>query len=63
MLPHDISRCAGRRDWTAETDICPQRETCKRYLALQGPHGPRTPFTLWACDTPEFKSRIPLEAV
>lgn len=62
-LPWDISRCAGRSDWTAETSICPRRNDCLRYVSLVAQdYGPRTPWVLWACTTDDFDQREPLGA-
>jgi len=34
-LPHDVSRCAGRYDFTDDFDeLCLDRETCQRFLAF-----------------------------
>jgi hypothetical protein len=60
-LPNEVSRCLGRRDWTPETEICPQRAGCARFLAANGQFGqavPSTPWHLWLCTTPEYERRI-----
>jgi len=33
-LPFDIARCAGRFDLMPGGQWCPERDTCKRYLAF-----------------------------
>ena len=33
-LPFDIARCAGRFDLMPNGQWCPERDTCKRYLAF-----------------------------
>lgn len=33
-LPRDISRCVGRSDLTPESVVCPDRESCARYLTI-----------------------------
>lgn len=33
-LPLDVSRCAGRYDFSDDPQWCPERNTCKRYLAF-----------------------------
>ena len=33
-LPHNIARCAGRFDLMPDGQWCPERDTCKRYLAF-----------------------------
>ena len=67
-LPNDVARCLGRRDWTADTETCPARATCRRYLAaLDGDFGQgrRTagfsPYYLWMCETSQHEQRRPVE--
>ena len=58
-LSFEATRCAGRRDFTPETDICPMRNGCLRYLtAVVGDYGPDTPMQLWLCELPRFEQRI-----
>jgi len=58
-LNFDIERCVGRRDLTADTEICPMRNACLRYLtAVVGDYGPHTPVQLWRCELPRFEQRI-----
>ena len=63
-LPNDVARCLGRRDWTPETETCPDRGGCKRYLAAAsgqfGQHG-RSPWYLWMCETSAHEQRKPVE--
>jgi hypothetical protein len=60
-LPNDIFRCLGRRDWTAETDICPKRDGCERYQAvLANDWGERTPWEMWLCKSPLFERIRPM---
>jgi hypothetical protein len=33
-IPFDIARCAGRFDLMPNGKWCPERDTCKRYLAF-----------------------------
>ncbi|HIO30753.1 hypothetical protein [Marinobacter salarius] len=33
-LPYDVSRCAARYNANPDSEWCPQRDTCQRYLAL-----------------------------
>ena len=33
-LPYDVSRCSGRFDLRTDGEWCPERDTCKRYLAF-----------------------------
>lgn len=33
-LPYDVMRCAGRYDLLPDGGWCPERDTCKRYLAF-----------------------------
>ena len=62
MLPTATTRCSGRRDLTAETEVCPVRATCERYLArhedaLAGPVG--GPVRMWFCASDAYEQRIP----
>lgn len=63
-LPNDAARCLGRRDWTPETETCPVRNTCRRYLAAVqgqfGRHG-RSPCYLWMCETSTHEQRKSVE--
>lgn len=34
-LSRDISRCVGRSNLTPEFVVCPDREKCRRYLAIE----------------------------
>ena len=63
-LPYDVARCLGRRDWTPETDTCPVRTTCRRYMAhAAGDYGPRgtNRWYLWRCETSQHEQRRPVE--
>ena len=67
-LPNDVARCLGRRDWTPETDTCPVRTTCRRYMAhAAGDYGQgrrtagRSPWYLWMCETSQHEQRRPVE--
>jgi len=52
-LPHDVARCAGRRDLTPDTDICPVRASCLRWTTFNaGDFGRHTPVWMWICSTP-----------
>ena len=53
-LPHDVSRCSGRH-FDSESTKCPERDTCKRFLAwikwdadaeVGIPHGRGVPVTM-----------------
>lgn len=57
ILPNDVARCPGQSGIKNEvTGICPERETCKRYLAGQADESPwslwqnfYTPLSLFTC--------------
>ncbi len=58
-LSFEATRCAGRRDLTPDTEICPMRNGCLRYLtAVVGDYGPDTPMQRWLCELPRFEQRI-----
>jgi hypothetical protein len=58
-LSFETTRCAGRRDLTPDTEICPMRNGCLRYLtAVVGDYGPDTPMQRWLCELPRFEQRI-----
>lgn len=63
-LPNDVARCLGRRDWTPETDTCPVRTTCRRYMAHaagdHGSHGANSWYLLM-CETSQHEQRRPVE--
>ncbi|MGP1685377.1 MAG: hypothetical protein ACTS8S_23885 [Giesbergeria sp.] len=61
MLPTATTRCAGRRDLTAETEVCPVRATCERYIANR-PDADEPVIAevrTWLCVSEAFEQRIP----
>jgi hypothetical protein len=63
-LPADVARCLGRRDFSAETDTCPVRNGCKRYLcAVEGRFGSdgKAPYFMWMCTSPVHEKRLPVD--
>lgn len=57
MLPTGTSRCAGRRDLTPDTDICPRRADCERHRHLGDSENSRA--VMWLCESEHFEAWIP----
>jgi len=63
MLPDTTPRCVGRKSLTPDVDVCPVRNTCRRYTDFIG-----QPNRAWVgvsvqmhlCADDSFASRIPV---
>lgn len=56
-MPNDYCRCMGSDTaGIGHRGICPMREKCQRYTDKGT--GPRVPFAMWLCQSPEFEMRI-----
>ena len=59
-LPYDVARCHGvalRKAGAPEVGMCPERETCQRYLQ-RATTGPQTLVFLRVCDLPSLERKI-----
>ncbi|MGL6183528.1 MAG: hypothetical protein ACRC2G_15245 [Aestuariivirga sp.] len=59
MLPNDITRCSGVESESHGARVCPHRDDCERYVALQRGISGFVTCSLWVCETPAFEARIP----
>lgn len=61
-LTHD-TRCVGRLNLRPDSTVCPVRETCARFTALQAGGIQVVAVVMLACSTPDFERRIAVEKV